>query len=133
MVKSLSQSVNREVTLGSDFLTLICPKPDDWRSMRMGRFAGNCWKCGTVWSGDSQPGRSACCEKCDFDLHSCLNCKHHDVRYNNECRIPESDVVTDRDRSNFCELFEIKSAQSKAAEVDPVEKARKKLDNLFGG
>lgn len=99
----------------------------------MPRFTGNCWKCGTVWSGDSQPGRGDACPKCDFDLHSCKNCEHHDPTRHNECRIPETDLVRDREKSNFCEQFTIKARTAGASQEDPLEKARKRLDSLFGG
>ena len=62
-----------------------------------------------------------------------MNCKHHDTRYNNECRIPETDLVRDRERSNFCEQYEIGSHGEGGSGEDPMEKARKRLDNLFGG
>lgn len=99
----------------------------------MARFDGNCWKCGNSWSGDSQPGRGDSCSKCDYDLHSCMNCIHHDTRYHNECRIPETEMVSDRERSNFCEMFEIKGSTKPSPGEDLVEKARKRLDSLFGG
>ncbi|MCA9412788.1 MAG: hypothetical protein KC931_00795 [Candidatus Omnitrophica bacterium] len=99
----------------------------------MPRVEGNCWKCGAAWSGESQPGRADECAKCQMDLRSCMNCVHHDVRYHNECRIPETEIVRDRERANFCEQFALKGLAEGASPDDPVDKARKRLDKLFGG
>lgn len=99
----------------------------------MARFQGKCWKCGGVWEGDSQPGRGDTCGHCDFDLRCCMNCKYHDTQYRNECRIPETELVTDRDRSNFCEQFEIASVGGSGSSNEGTSEARKRFDNLFGG
>lgn len=97
----------------------------------MARFEGKCWKCGTHWEGDSQPGRRDCCERCDQDLHCCRNCRHYDTRYHNDCRVSEASFVKDRERANFCEYFEISDQVSN--ETNKLDQARKRLDSLFGG
>lgn len=99
----------------------------------MARFSGRCWKCSAAWEGNSQPGRGDDCPKCGFDLHTCRNCKHHDIRYNNECRIPETESVRDRERSNFCDQFEISPGREGTDQPDKAEEARKKFNQLFGG
>jgi hypothetical protein len=86
-----------------------------------------------VWEGDSQPGRAATCSKCDRDLHSCRNCLHHNPNLHNECRVSGTELVRERDRTNFCEHFEISSSNSKGTGKLEGGEARKKLDKLFGG
>lgn len=45
------------------------------------------------------------CETCRADLHVCLNCQHHDPSAYNECREPQAERVSDRDRANRCDYF----------------------------
>jgi hypothetical protein len=99
----------------------------------MPRVSGTCWKCGTAWAGDSQPGRAEVCPKCGFDFRSCKNCTHHDSRYHNECRIPDTEVVREREKSNFCEDFQLASRKTAQTEQNPLDEARNRLNKLFGG
>ena len=50
-------------------------------------------------------GFADCCERCDADLHVCLNCQFHDPSAYNECRESSAERVRDRDRANRCEYF----------------------------
>lgn len=45
------------------------------------------------------------CDHCGADLHICRNCTHHDPSAYNECREPNSERVSDRDRANRCDYF----------------------------
>jgi hypothetical protein len=55
---------------------------------------------------------------------------------NNRCREPNAEWVTDRERANFCEFFQLAdvphggAAAGKAA-LDRAAEARRKLDDLF--
>jgi hypothetical protein len=62
-----------------------------------------------------------------------MNCEVHDARYHNECQIPESEFVQDRDRSNFCEYFQITSSVKGQSQKQKLDEARNKLNRLFGG
>ena len=46
-----------------------------------------------------------CCDSCNADLHSCLNCAHHDPAAYNECRESSAEHVSERERANRCEWF----------------------------
>jgi hypothetical protein len=50
-------------------------------------------------------GFRAVCSSCGADLHVCRNCLHHDPGAHNQCREPNTEWVTDRDRANFCDDF----------------------------
>ena len=54
--------------------------------------------------GDRVGFREAC-DRCHADLHVCVNCQLHDPGAHNECREPNSEWVSDRDRANHCEYF----------------------------
>ena len=67
-----------------------------------------CHACGEPWEGSagSQPGKNETCGKCDADLHTCLNCRHHDPSVKNECRSRTAEPVKDKDRHNHCDEFQ---------------------------
>jgi hypothetical protein len=62
-----------------------------------------------------------------------MNCRHHDIRYHNECRIPETEFVRDREKANFCDHFQLASTQGTQPQQNSLDEAKKRLDRLFGG
>ena len=66
-----------------------------------------CWRCGESYE-TSVNGKVAfrmTCEKCHACLHSCVNCKNYQPGLPNDCRVPGTDPVRDREGINFCEEF----------------------------
>lgn len=70
------------------------------------------------------------CEACARDLHVCLNCRFHDPAAYNECREPNAERVSDRDRANRCDYFAPGDPSASGAE-DTRSSARSELDALF--
>ena len=74
------------------------------------------------------------CPYCHSDLKCCLNCRLHDRGANNQCREPQAEWVTDKDKANFCEFFEFRERSPLAslgdAGADPA-RARVAFDSLF--
>ena len=65
-----------------------------------------CWKCGAeVDLIDGKVPFRAVCEKCGFSTHACVNCQNYKRGLPNDCRIPGTDFVADREAGNFCEEF----------------------------
>jgi len=66
-----------------------------------------CRACGAVsaTAGGERIGFRDRCERCNADLHVCVQCSHHDVGAYNECREPSAERVGDRERANRCEYF----------------------------
>ncbi len=97
--------------------------------------ACQCHQCGAAVEVDEPLARDAECPSCGRDLRCCLNCRHHDPNYHNQCRETEADQVEDRDRRNFCEFFSFTRAPfaPSAAGGTRESAARAKLDALFGG
>ena len=56
-------------------------------------------------AGGDRIGFAETCDACRADLHSCVNCAHHDPSAHNECREPSAERVADRRRANRCEYF----------------------------
>ncbi len=67
-----------------------------------------CGKCGaTLDIGFQQIGRSDECPSCGAELRACIHCRHFDEAAAKECKEPFAEVPLDKERSNFCELFQI--------------------------
>ncbi len=90
-----------------------------------------CAACGasrTLASGERVGFRDAC-ERCGADLHACCNCAHHDPSAYNECREPQAERVSDRERANRCEHFAPGAAAGSGGPAR--DEARAALDALF--
>ena len=67
-----------------------------------------CAHCGQVLDiVGNQVGRSDECPKCGEEIRSCRNCRHFAPEVAKECKEPLAEVPRDKDRANFCELFQI--------------------------
>jgi hypothetical protein len=88
-----------------------------------------CWKCGAkheLFSGEKVSFR-AVCDGCGIWLHSCMNCRYHKVGRPNECMIPGTIAIHDREKVNFCDEFQPKEGGAVEA-ADPDEASKR----LFG-
>lgn len=91
-----------------------------------------CWKCQQEqlsYSKGKIPFR-ATCEKCDYYLHSCKNCQHYRVGQPNDCLIPGTEQVRDRENFNFCEEFCVKS-ENNGKLAPPREDLKERFNSLF--
>ncbi len=69
------------------------------------------------------------CDRCRADLHTCLNCAHHDLSAYNECRENSAERILDQDRANRCEYF--RPAGKRHAVSEDRQSAMTDLENLF--
>ena len=95
-----------------------------------------CFGCGTetALASGERVGFRDTCARCGRDLHACRNCAHHDPSAYNECREPNAEWVTDRERRNFCDYFSLNQntpGGAGAQRADRTQAARSKLDQLF--
>jgi hypothetical protein len=79
--------------------------------------------------GEGPFGRRDECPKCARDIHCCLNCRFHDPHAPNECREPQAEQVSERDRANFCDYFSPKADAGPGQ--DTASEAKRKLEALF--
>jgi hypothetical protein len=70
------------------------------------------------------------CARCGNDLHACRNCAHHDPSAYNECREPNAEWVSDRERANRCDYFAPGERTGGSAD-DQQGKTRSDLEKLF--
>jgi hypothetical protein len=90
-----------------------------------------CHFCGGPLDPKMRVARSTVCPGCGRDLHACVQCRHHDPRAHNQCREPQAEWVTDRERANFCDYFSLDPVGKSGARPDRAGAARTKLDSLF--
>ncbi len=88
-----------------------------------------CFSCKKPLTLSDRIGRRETCPFCYADLHSCRNCTFYDPKAYNECREPSAERVVEKDKSNFCDFFQIADSASQAS--DPAQDAKKKLEGLF--
>ena len=88
-----------------------------------------CWHCGASQELSSQGKLAfrASCTKCHSWLHCCKNCKNYKPGLPNDCAVPGTDYIADREANNFCDEFQLLGV-APPAKVDP--KAIEK--RLFG-
>ncbi|MCR4735851.1 MAG: hypothetical protein K5829_12700 [Treponema sp.] len=101
-----------------------------------------CWKCQKEISFESIH-RSDECPFCHADLHSCRACEFYEKASHNDCRESSAELVTDKEKSNFCDYFKVKkallvnSAEKSCSlgldsESSKIESARNAAAALFG-
>ena len=95
-----------------------------------------CHRCGHELRIGAEVARTDSCPQCYSDLKCCLNCRLHDPGAHNQCREPQAEWQTDKEKSNFCEFFDFRETSSLStpgrAGAGP-DDARAAFDALFGG
>jgi hypothetical protein len=71
-------------------------------------------------------GFRAECEQCTAFLHCCKNCQFYKPGLSNDCQIPDTARVVDREGCNFCEEFSVRGKQQSSGDVKSASRA------LFG-
>ena len=66
--------------------------------------------------------RTAGCPYCHSDLKCCLNCRLHDPGANNQCREPQAEWQSDKDKANFCEFFEFREISVLTSRASPARR-----------
>jgi hypothetical protein len=76
-------------------------------------------------------GRREICPFCGSDLHCCLNCVHHYIGAYNDCREPQAERVIEKNRSNFCDFFVFRDAETNGKGKVSGESKKLKIESLF--
>jgi hypothetical protein len=88
----------------------------------------NCWKCHKQLSDiPVKIAFRATCPHCDIDLHTCVNCRYYAPGKPNDCAVPGTDYIRDREAANFCEEYKIKTEALSSEQ----EQAKKRFNSLF--
>jgi len=92
-----------------------------------------CWNCGKSVASLMLPfTRNDECNACKSDVRVCKMCQYYDSHSHNQCRESIADDVSDKERSNFCGYFKVRSGAYQNEDVDAIKKSRADLDALFG-
>jgi hypothetical protein len=88
-----------------------------------------CWKCNQpISEGPAKIHFRAACPHCGSDLHTCRNCRYHAPGKPNDCIVPGTESVRDREKANFCEEFKPSLGGQKVKEEGA---PKKKFGSLF--
>lgn len=81
-----------------------------------------CWKCGVELELPEGKVRfRAVCDSCTSWLHCCSGCRNYRPGLPNDCVIPDTDPIADREAANFCDEFVLLGeAPKKTARADDV-------------
>lgn len=85
-----------------------------------------CWHCGKALT--DLPNRISfreTCPYCQAYLHCCKNCVNYAPGQPNDCRIPGTDPISDREAANFCEEFVF------LGQYKPPSKDQNRFQDLF--
>ncbi|MFA6222860.1 MAG: hypothetical protein WC647_11170 [Desulfomonilaceae bacterium] len=92
---------------------------------------GFCHHCGEPLEFAEKVFRNDTCVVCGSDIFCCLNCSEYDQTASNQCKEPQSEKVSVKDRRNFCEYFNLSERKSSANAREKAADARRKLEALF--
>lgn len=85
-----------------------------------------CWNCSRDLTGKvDKIGFRELCPFCDAYLHCCKNCVNYAPGLPNDCKVPDTDPISDRSVGNFCEEF--KASGKKPPEKPSLEDIQKRL------
>ena len=90
-----------------------------------------CHSCLKILEIKTPMGRQELCAFCGTDIQCCLNCAFYASGAYNDCREPQAERVIEKSRSNFCDFFVFRNAESDLKEKAPKESAKMKLESLF--
>ena len=87
----------------------------------------DCWKCHKALE-DGKIMIRAACPHCGADLHVCKNCRHYAPGKPNDCAVPGTDPIRDREAANFCEEFSPRLPPTKP----PASSSPSNIKRIFG-
>jgi hypothetical protein len=76
-------------------------------------------------------GRRDDCPFCHADLRCCLNCRFFDRSAPKQCREPVAELLRDKDKANYCDLFLFAEVAADTRTGGGPENVRTALDDLF--
>jgi hypothetical protein len=67
----------------------------------------------------------ATCPHCDIDLHTCSQCRYYSPGKPNDCLVPGTEFIRDREAANFCEEFK------PLTQIEEKGHSKNKFNSLF--
>ena len=75
--------------------------------------------------------RNSECPSCGKDIKICLNCKFYSPGSHYDCGETISELVKQKDRSNFCDYFVAAEKAGSESESNNSDNAKSKFNSLF--
>ncbi|RPJ09883.1 MAG: hypothetical protein EHM28_00115 [Spirochaetaceae bacterium] len=91
-----------------------------------------CARCGHPLGDSFEISRSSSCPACRADLRTCTNCDFFSPGSNMDCREIVPELVTDKEKGNFCDFFRFKTGEKKPAGTRKAKTAHDDFSKLFG-
>ncbi|MES9831554.1 MAG: hypothetical protein ABW157_09910 [Candidatus Thiodiazotropha sp. LLP2] len=91
---------------------------------------GKCWHCGQVLQS-MDFGRETNCTACGKPTRVCRNCRWYAPSRPNQCEEPAVERVLEKEKSNFCELFEPTFNPLTDDTIKPDDALRQAAEDLF--
>ncbi len=92
---------------------------------------GSCHHCGESLEFAEKVFRNDTCTGCGSDIYCCLNCSEYDETASNQCKEPQCEKVSVKDRRNFCDYFNLSTRKVSGSARDKASEAKRKLEALF--
>ena len=70
------------------------------------------------------------CFFCEADLHVCKNCRFYLIGKPNDCLVPNTEHIVDREKNNYCEEFSIKDGLEEDLSKSKKDIAKKLFKDL---
>jgi len=88
-----------------------------------------CYHCGWEWKKPHQPAFREMCPRCDSFLHCCSNCMFYDPTAHSQCKSSTTELVSDKEKSNFCDEFRFREKESTADSKPPSNSVKDKPED----
>jgi hypothetical protein len=86
-----------------------------------------CYACGFDLGTLEKIGYRTLCDKCQAWQHACVNCRYYQPGLPNDCQVPGTEWISDRQGANFCEEFALKKESFKKNS----QEGKNKFNSLF--
>jgi len=99
----------------------------------MGASTFTCRTCGRKTQVGDIIGRRDTCDNCGADLRACVQCRHYDTSYADDCREHQAEPVPDKEKANFCDFYQpAQGGVKETGQAMSKSKAEEEWEKLFG-
>jgi hypothetical protein len=98
--------------------------------MNQATVLGKCWHCRQALEA-ADYGRETTCRSCGKPTRVCRNCRWYAPSRPNQCEEPAVERVLDKEKPNFCELFEATLTPLQSGVATSDDAIRKAAEDLF--
>lgn len=94
-----------------------------------------CWSCGKSTGLEGRVMKTDYCPECQADQRCCRGCRHFDPHAPKQCREPIDKTITNKEKANFCDWFQVRQAVQKGGQIiregNSKDSRKRAFDDLF--